>query len=527
MWKAPQTIRELLAKNVADFGDREAFVSVSYKTGEWTRHTWKEMDDISDNVAAGLIALGVQKGQKIACMLANNTESYYTYLAIHKIGAVFVPINIRLVPREVAYIVENADADYLIALIDALPLVEQLRERLNVETYICLSKEGQDLPDWTVSYDRLLDTREAPQPVDIQSDDVADIIYTSGTTGLPKGVVLTQDNKVACGRLVGTGLGLSRLYYGVPSVQNVFPFFTSSGCSSVMMMWLCFGVKVILEPLFDVLQTLETIHREKSTIYGGAPPMFVFLLNHPQFKEFDTSSLRVAISGAAAMPEEVIRQVRTAWPNIKIYNTYLLTEGGTGGTILNAADALTKLGSIGLPCSPDQEVRIVNLDDLDVPSGEVGEIILRGPNVMKEYYKNSEATADTLRDGWLHTGDMGYYDEDGYLYFTDRAKDMIVRGGYNIYSVEVESVLYEHPAVQQCAVVAKPHPQLGEDVVAFVVLKDGQEATAEEIHDFTIDKLADFKRPRDVRFIEEIPINPTGKVDKKIIRAQYLNEGNE
>ena len=524
MWKAPRTIRELLTKNVADFGNREAFVSVSYKTGQWTRHTWKQMNDISDKVAAGLMALGVQKGQKIACMLANNTESYYTYLAIHKIGAVFVPINIRLVPREVEYIVENAEADHLIALIDALPLVEQIRERLKIKTYICLTKAEQNLPDWTVSYDRLLETKEAPPPIDIDPDDVADIIYTSGTTGLPKGVVLTQGNKVACGRLLGTGLGLSRLYYGVPSIQNVFPFFTSSGCSSVMMIWLYFGIKVILEPLFDVLQTLETMQREKSTIYGGAPPMFVFLLNHPQFKEFDTKSLRAAISGAAAMPEEVIRQVQNAWPNLKVYNTYLLTEGGTGGTILNAADALTKLGSIGHPCAPDQEVRVVDENDNDVNSGEVGEIILRGPNVMKEYYKNPEATAETLRNGWLHTGDMGYYDDEGYLYFTDRVKDMIVRGGYNIYSVEVESVLYEHPAVKQCAVVAKPHQQLGEDVVAFVVLKDGETATADEIHEFTVDKLADFKRPRDIRFIDEVPINPTGKVDKKIIRTEYLTE---
>ena len=162
MWEAPQTIKALLAKNVADFGDREAFVSVSYKTGEWIRHTWKEMDDISDNVAAGLMALGVQKGQKIACMLANNTESYYAYLAIHKIGAVFVPINIRLVPREVAYIVENAEADHLIALLDALPLVKQIRERLKVKTYVCLAKEGKALPDWTVSFNKLLDTKQAP-----------------------------------------------------------------------------------------------------------------------------------------------------------------------------------------------------------------------------------------------------------------------------------------------------------------------------------------------------------------------------
>ena len=161
----------------------------------------------------------------------------------------------------------------------------------------------------------------------------------------------------------------------------------------------------------------------------------------------------------------------------------------------------------------------MDINDHDVKPHEVGEIILRGPNVMKEYYKNPKATAETMKNGWLHTGDMGYYDDEGYLYYTDRMKDMIVRGGYNVYSVEVENVLYEHPAVKQCAVVAKPHSKLGEDIVAFVVLKDGVVATAEELHDFTRDKLADYKRPRDIRFIEALPINPTGKVDKKILRS--------
>ena len=524
MYQTPQTIRDLLQRNVIDFPDREAFASISYRTGEWVRHSWKEMDAITDRVAAGLAGLGVKKGMKAAFLLTNSAECYYTYLALHKLGAVFVPINVRLVAREVAYIVENSEADFVIAGHDFLPLAENLRDRLGANAFVGIEKPGEILPEGVASFTTLMETTEPPPDVEIGPDDMADILYTSGTTGLPKGVVLTEASKVACGRLVGTGLGLARLHYGVPSVQTVFPFFTSSGCSSVMMMWLYFGFKVILEPVFDVVQTLETMQREKSTVYGGAPPMFVFLLNHPRFKEFDTSSLKVAISGAAAMPEEVIRQVRAVWPNLKVYNTYLLTEGGTGGTVLSASDALTKLGSIGQPCAPDQEVRIVGTDDRDVATGEIGEIILRGPNIMKEYYKNPDATARTLRNGWLHTGDMGYYDEDGYLYFTDRAKDMIVRGGYNVYSVEVENALYEHPAVKQCAVVAKPHDKLGEDIVAFVVLKTANSATAEELHAFTTDKLADYKRPRDIRFLDELPLNPTGKMDKRSIRARYVEE---
>jgi len=525
MWQAPQTIVELLKRNVADFPDREAFISVSYRTGEWIRHTWKEMDDISDRLAAGLTDLGVEQGQKVGFMLTNSAECYYTYLAVHKLGAVFVPINVRLVPREVEYIVENSEADHIIAGHDFLPQVDPIRDRLKVKTFVGIEKQGESLPDWvTAPYSKQLGISSRPPAVSIAPGDEADIIYTSGTTGLPKGVVLTQSNKVACGRQLGAALGFSRLYYGVPRLQNCFPFFTSSGLSSVVMMWLYYGVVVILEETFDVLKTLKTIQREKSTVYGGAPPMYVFLLNHPQFKEFDTSSLRIAISGAAAMPEEVIRSTQAAWPDIKIYNTYLLTEGGTGGTVLNAADAVAKLGSIGQPLAPDQEVRIVDDQDCDVKPGEVGEIVLRGPNIMKEYYKNPDATAETLRDGWLHTGDMGYYDEEGYLFYTDRKKDMIVRGGYNVYSVEVESALYEHPAVKQCAVIAKPHPQLGEDVLAFVVPKDGVTTTAEELNEFTKDKLADYKRPRDIRFIDELPINPTGKVDKKILRAEYLEE---
>jgi acyl-CoA synthetase (AMP-forming)/AMP-acid ligase II len=521
MWQTPETIRDLLKRNVVDFTDRIALVAVCYRTGEWIRHTWKELDEISDRVAAGLSQLGLKKGQKIAFMLTNSAECYYTYLAVHKLGATFVPINVRLVPREVEYIVEHSDADFIVAGSEFLPQVDEIRERLKVKGYVGISKKGSDLPTWATPFADVIGSSAELPKVSISADDEADILYTSGTTGVPKGVVLTQGNKVACGKLVGASFDLSRVHYGEPTLQNVFPFFTSSGCSSVMMLWLYYGVKQVLEAEFDVTGTLETMQREKTTMYGGAPAMFVFLLSHPKFAEFETN-ITSLISGASAMPEAVVRQLGEAWPGIRIYNISALTEGGTGGTTLKASDALSKIGSIGHPWAPDQEFRIVGPKGQDMPIGEVGEIVLRGPNIMKGYYKNPEATAETIKGGWLYTGDMGYADDEGYLYYTDRAKDMIVRGGFNVYSVEVESAIYEHPAVKQCAVVGKPHPKLGEDMVAFVVLKEGATATSEELAEFMVERLADYKRPRDFRFLEALPINPTGKVDKKSIRAEHI-----
>jgi acyl-CoA synthetase (AMP-forming)/AMP-acid ligase II len=347
-------------------------------------------------------------------------------------------------------------------------------------------------------------------------------LYTTGTTGDPKGVVLVQSNKVACGRMIASAWGIRRKWYGSARVQNPYPFFTSTGVSSMMMGWLWTGLTMILEPGFDVLQTLKTIEREKSSVYFAVPAMFRFLLDHPEFKDHDTSSLRSIGYGGSVMPEELIRRLLEAWPGLKIYNVYGLTEAGTGGTYLDAADAVTKLGSIGVPWDSGQEARIVNDEGIDVSANEVGEIILRGPNVMKGYYKDPQATENTVRDGWLYTGDLAYYDEDGYFYYVDRKKDVIVRGGFNVSTIEVEGVLYEHPAVKQCAVVAKPHPKLGEDVLAFVSVYDDKTVNEESLIHFCEDKLANYKRPREIQFLKELPTNPMGKIDKKALRADYL-----
>jgi acyl-CoA synthetase (AMP-forming)/AMP-acid ligase II len=523
MWRGPQTIPEMLKRNASDFPDGECFVSLMYRTGQWVRHTWRELDEITDHLAAGLADLGVGNGQKLAFMHPNSAECYYAYLSTHKLGAMFVPINTRLVAREVEYILGHSEADFIIAGREFIPLLDEIRNKFQkMKGLICIAREQETVPDWGVPFTKLLKSTGVPPSVPIKPEDEADLIYTTGTTGRPKGVVLIQANKLACGRMLGAGWGINRRHYKRPRMQSAFPFFTATGVSSVMMPWLYYGFTVILEPTFDVIHTLETIQREKSTIYFGAPSMLIFILDHPRVKEFDTSSIRSVIYGGSAMPEEVIRRLLDTWPGLKLYNAYGLTEGGTGGTFLDASDAINKLGSIGLPFPPDQEARIVDDQDRDLKVGEVGEIVIRGPNIMKGYFKDPEATREALKNGWLHTGDLGYYDEDGYFYYTDRKKDMIIRGGFNVYSVEVESVLYEHPAVKQCAVVAKPHPKLGEDVLAFVVLSEGKHVTPEELIGFCSNKLADFKRPREIRFVESLPINPMGKVDKKAIRATYL-----
>jgi acyl-CoA synthetase (AMP-forming)/AMP-acid ligase II len=290
-----------------------------------------------------------------------------------------------------------------------------------------------------------------------------------------------------------------------------------------MMSWLYYGFTQILEPGFDVVRSLETIQREKATHYLGVPSLYIFMLDHPRFKEFDLSSLRFVSFGGFEMPEREIKRLLDAWPWVKICNVYALTEAGPGGTFMEIFQGSKKLNSVGLPWTPDQEIRIVDDHDKDVKVGEIGEILIKGPNVMKEYYKDPEATREAIRNGWLHTGDLGSYDDDGYFYYMGRKKDMIVRGGFNVYAMEVENVILEHPAVKQCAVVGKPHPKLGEDIVAFLVIVEGERISPDEVISFCIDRLADFKRPREIRFLDSLPMTPGGKVDKKAMRLAHLD----
>jgi len=523
MGKEPRTIGEALERNLEDFPNREAIYASNYRTGTWDKLSWIQVKEESEKIASGLHELGVSKGMKVALMNASYLESVLFYLAVRRLGAIFIPVNVRLVAREVEYIVVNSDTEVLAFGHEYETLASKIREQVpQIKIFICIEKEDRPTPDWAIPYTKLTEGTGIAPPVTISPDDEADIIYTSGTTGRPKGVILTEANKIACGRLHGNAWGFHRLHYGYMRHQTPFPFFTSTGVSSHIMTWLWYGYYLVWEPFFDAVQSMRLIQQERTNSICLAPSMIIFIMQHPRFKEFDMSSLKIMSYGGSAMPEEVIRDAMKAWPGIKLVNIYGLTEGGIGGTRLGPEDHLTKMGSIGRPWAPDMEARIVDDNDRDVGVREVGELILRGPNVMKGYYKDPEATAEALRNGWLHTGDLAYYDEEGYIYYVDRKKDMLVRGGYNVYSVEVESVLYEHPAVKQCAVVGKPHPKLGEDVAAFIVIREGTKVTAEELMEFCKDKLADFKRPRDIRFVDSLPITAMGKIDKKELRSRFF-----
>lgn len=525
MWKAPQSIREMLERNVNDFPNRDALVSPTYIDGLWSYKTWKELDLITDHIAAGLERIGLKKGQKIAFIQNNCIECVYAYLAAHKIGAMFVPINTRFVTREIEFIIENSDAEHLIVGGEFATIAQKIKdENSRINTLICICKDGEKVPDRAISFNDLMDEKGTPSEVSILAEDEADLIYTSGTTGRPKGVILTEANKVANGRLSSASLDQWRWHNKCDILQSSFPFFTSAGISTTTMGWLYYGYCLIMEERFDVLKTLETIDREKTTIYAAAPSMLLFIMDHPRFKDFDTSSIKSIIAGGSAIAREVIVRVLDIWPKAKIYNFYGLTEAGPGGSCLRIEKTdLSKADSIGLPWASDQEIRVVDDQDRDVETDEVGEIVIRGPNVMKGYYKNPSATDEALRNGWLHSGDMGCFDEDRYLYYKDRMKDMINRGGYNVYPAEVESVLYEHQNVKQCAVIGKPHKKLGEDLVAYVIPKEDKKLTTEEITRFCAERMADFKCPRDIRFVESLPLNAMGKLDKVKLR-ELCNE---
>ena len=373
MWNGPTTIQQAFQRNLEAFPDREALYAVNYRSGQWQRLTWREIKEIVDRLARGLYDLGVQKGQKLAFLNASYLENVCFYLAARKVGAIFIPVNVRLVAREVEYIVVNSDTEVLVYGQEYETLVDQIRGKVpQLKKIIGIEKEGKPLPGWAVSYGKLLESSGSFPEVEIHPEDEADIIYTSGTTGRPKGVVLTEANKLACGRLHGNAWGFHRLHYGTMKHQTPFPFFTSTGVSSHIMTWLWYGYYLIWEPVFDAVQSMGLIEQERTTSICLAPTMIIFIMQHPRFKDFDMSSLKIMSYGGSAMPEEVIRQALEAWPGLKLVNIYGLTEGGVGGTRLGPEDHLAKIGSIGLPWAPDMEGRIVDDQDKDVEVKRLG-----------------------------------------------------------------------------------------------------------------------------------------------------------
>ena len=472
-----------------------------------------QLEDLAGQVAAGLRAQGIERGDKVALMLPNVPQFLAAYFGILKAGGVVVPLNVLLKGGEVAYHLENSDARCLIAWEDfAGEALAGAAEAGGVPVYAVARPGSEAPPAGARSFKELLGAGvlEAEQT---GAEETAVILYTSGTTGRPKGAELTHLNMFLNCRTIGELFGTT----AGDVAMAVLPLFHSFGQTCVMNATIARGGTMTLVPRFDAAKVLEVIERDRVTVFAGVPTMYYGLLHHSGAESRDTSSLRICGSGGASMPGEVLKAFEARF-GVYILEGYGLSETSPVATF-NVSIEERKVLSIGKRIwGVDLAVVGERGDRLPPGRDNLGEIVVRGPNVMKGYYRNPEATREAIRDGWFHTGDMGYVDEEGYYFIVDRKKDMILRGGFNVYPREVEEVLFEHPAVAEAAVIGVADERLGEEVRAVVALKPGQTATAEDLIAFCKERMAAYKYPRSVEFRETLPKGPTGKVLKKELR---------
>ncbi|MBI2217146.1 MAG: long-chain fatty acid--CoA ligase [Candidatus Rokubacteria bacterium] len=497
-------LASVLAHHAARFPDRACLV-----WGDETI-TYAELDRRSAATAAGLAKLGVSRGDVVAILLYNCPELLEAMFAVSRIGAVFMPINWRLAGEEVAYIASHAGTSCVISEPELAPLAEAARSRLDGARFVSV---GPPPGGWTA----FAALREAdPPPIEpVGPDDLHRLMYTSGTTARPKGVMITYANLYWKNVAHVIEFGIT----GADKGLACGPLYHVGALDLTTTTVLYAGGTVEIHRTFDADQVLDTIETRGITNVWLAPSMVNALLAHPTLDRRDLSGLKLVIDGGEKMPLPLIERLLRAFPSAWFADAYGLTETVSGDTFLDKRKTVEKIGSVGTPCL-HLEVAIRDDEDRPVPAETLGEIVLRGPKVFKGYWKDPEATAAAFRGGWFHTGDIGYLDPDGFLYIVDRKKDLIISGGENIASPEVERVLYEHPAVLEASVVGRPDPRWGEVPVAFVVLRDGAKAAAEELQEFCRARLARFKVPRAVEFIDALPRNPSGKVLKRVLREQ-------
>ena len=480
------------------------------------KFSYSQLEALSNQVASSLKAAGLKKGDRVGLMLPNVPQFPMAYFGILKAGGVVVPMNVLLKAPEVSFYMGDSGARFMIAWDDfAGEALKGIANLHGVTTFVALKPGGTETPAGTRNFMELLAGDPRFDGEATEGDDTAVILYTSGTTGKPKGAELTHLNLFMNAHMVSHVFGS-----GPDDVTlAVLPMFHSFGQSSVMNVALHVGSTLTLVPRFEAEKVMEVIQRDKVTVFPGVPTMFFALLHHPSAGKYDLSSLRIAVSGGAAIPGEVIQAFEGRYKTT-ILEGYGLSETSPTATF-NFSAAERKVLSIGKPIF-GVEVRIFDIDDKQLPAGKdhVGEIVIRGHNVMKGYWNQPQANAEAFKGGWFHTGDLGYVDEDGFFFIVDRKKEMIIRGGFNVYPREVGEVIYAHPAVAEAAVIGVPDERLGEEVKAVVALKPGAEASAEDIIAFVKERVAAYKYPRTIQFVDTLPKGATGKILKKELKAQ-------
>jgi long-chain acyl-CoA synthetase len=484
-------------ENVRTYGE---YVALVFEERELTN---VDQQRSANRFANALRRLGIAPGDRVVVMLPNGPEVLAAYGAISKLGAVIVPIVFLLGPAEVRHILIHSGAKVLVTSPELAGKAEGF-----TGTVVLVGGGAAELT-WeeivAAESDRFEMVERGP-------GDLAVILYTAGTTGQPKGVALSHANLVSNARSAARLYELDRTQWSLA----VLPLSHSYGLT-LMNAGHILGTRAVLLRWFHPELVLETIQRYRVQQMAGVPTMFVYLLNYPGAEGFDTSSMKAWGSGAAPLPVEIVEPFEAKFGG-RVLEGYGLTEAAP---VVSAHrySGERRLGSVGQPI-PGVDVAILDDDDRALPAGEVGEVCVRGPNVMLGYYRMPEETARTIREGWLHTGDLGRLDADGFLYIVERKKDLIIRGGFNIYPREVEEVLYAHPAVAEAAVVGVADALMGEEVRAFVVTKTGAAATEEALIAFCQDRLAKYKCPKHVRFVDTLPKSPIGKILRKELRAQ-------
>ena len=508
-------VGEVLSRNARKFPDHEAFII------QGKRISYQYLNQRVNQLANALSARGIARGDKVAVLMRNRQEVLETFFAAVRLGAVNVPINIRLAPAEMLYILNNSETRVLCVESEFLGVIEQIAGNLSSVEAIILTGDPENRR--YLQFDEIMKEGQPNRPsVYVDDEDEAFIIYTAGTTGKPKGALVTHKNMIcnSLDMIHESNLSHPRrsdLPSLEPKILTVAPLFHVAGIMNIIKTMI--ERKTIVLKDFDPVDILKTIESESITYIFLVPTMWRILLSNPHFGDYDVSTIRIVGYGADVIEKSLKERILEHFPNASLFEAFGQTEMSATTTFMKHQDALRKEGSVGLPLRM-VSMRLVDNDMNDVAMGEVGEIVYRGPGMFKGYYNNPEETAKAFEGGWFHSGDLAKMDEDGFITIVDRKKDMILSGGENIYSAEIEEVLLKHPDVREAAVVGVPDVKWGQAVKAYVVLESGKALSSDDLIGFCTKHLARFKRPKHVRFIDALPRSATGKVLKKVLRER-------